>query len=71
MNVGGVCCAFAHIHLLFYVLFISCDDAIRLYLARINEVEDYLTTSFCVVPSLYFTMLMPLTGAEINSPLAV
>lgn len=41
MNVGGVCCAFAHIHLLFYVLFVSCGDAIRLYLARINEVGGY------------------------------
>lgn len=41
MNVGGVCCAFTHIHLLFYVLFVSCDDAIRLYSARINEVGGY------------------------------
>jgi len=41
MNVGGVCCAFAHIHLLFYVLFVSCDDVIRLYSARINEVGGY------------------------------
>lgn len=41
MNVVGVCCAFAHIHLLFYVLFVSCDEAIRLYLARINEVGGY------------------------------
>lgn len=32
---------FADIHLLFYVLFVSCDDAIRLYLARINEIGGY------------------------------
>lgn len=41
MNVGGVCCAFTHIHLLFYVFFVLCDDAIRLYLARINGVGGY------------------------------
>ena len=31
----------ADIHPLFYVLFVSCDDVIRLYLARINEVGGY------------------------------
>lgn len=29
------------IHLLFYVLFVSCGDAICLYSARINEVGGY------------------------------
>lgn len=32
---------FADIHLLFYVLFVSCGEAIRLYSARINEVGGY------------------------------
>jgi|GEM_PF-2101646 hypothetical protein len=31
----------ADIHPLFYVLFVSCGDAIRLYSARINEVGGY------------------------------
>lgn len=29
------------IHLLFYVLFVSCGDGFRLYSARINEVGGY------------------------------
>ena len=29
------------IHPLFYVLFVSCGDAIRLYSARINEIGGY------------------------------
>lgn len=71
MNVGGVCCSFAHIHLLFYVLFVSCSDGFSPLLVTKSEAEGYLITSFFVVPSLYFTMLRPLTGAEINSPLEV
>lgn len=32
---------FADIHLLFYVLFVSCGDGLRLYSVRINEVGGY------------------------------
>ena len=35
------------------------------------ETADYLITTFCVVPSEYFKMLMPLTGAATFTPLRV